>query len=325
MSGQVGVAAEGAGPGSGGPVEASVRHEGSAAPQLTGPGILVTWAVSIALHALVFIVMFLVPWLAATWDTEDELPVALTKLVGQTEATAYVPAPAPDLKPRQQSLELDQTRFDPQRFTGLSELGNVKRPELSIIGIGAGGGDFEDFGLHVGGGQGPEFFGLGGGSAREVRSVVFVVDRSGSMLETFDAVRQELRRSISALRRSQKFHVIFFSQDAVENPPKRLVSAIRAQKEAFFQFLAGVEPGGHTDPTEAMRRAFALEPDLVYFLTDGLFDPSLLPKLDKWNKDRRIRVFTIAYVSREGAELLERIARAHRGEFRFVSEDEISP
>ena len=305
------------------PAEPPPAHPGSAPVQLSGPTVLATWLTSVALHAAIFAVMFLLPWLSAT-IVEEEEPVTRAELIGSLEPTTYTPVPQPDFQPTASPIDSPPTEVPPDRFDQLAQLDTPKRPELSIIGIGAGGGDFSQYGLDVGGQRGPEFFGLGG-SAREARSVVFVVDRSGSMMETFDAVRQELRRSISSLRRSQKFHVIFFAQDTLENPPGRLVSAIRAQKEAFFDFLDEVTPAGHTEPTQAMQRALELKPDLVYFLTDGQFDPALLPKLDRWNADRAVQIFTIAYVSREGAELLERIAREHGGEFRFVSEDEIFP
>jgi hypothetical protein len=45
--------------------------------------------------------------------------------------------------------------------------------------------------------------------------------------------------------------------------------------------------------------------------------------LDRLNHKRKVRIFTIAYVSQEGAPALQRIAREHNGEYRFVSEDEI--
>ena len=153
----------------------------------------------------------------------------------------------------------------------------------------------------AGSGAGPEFFGLGG-SARGARRIVYVVDRSGSMLDTFFHVREELKRSIGELRRSQKFHVIFFNAgEPLENPPKRLVRAIKAHREAFFGFLDTVFPAGSTKPARAMRRALAEHPDLIYFLTDGAFDPDLIGELDRWNKHRKVKIFTIAYFDRSGA------------------------
>jgi hypothetical protein len=198
---------------------------------------------------------------------------------------------------------------------------------LSIIGIGAGGGegDFSDFGLSGGGGGGgggAEFFGAG--PARGVKSIVYVVDSSGSMLDTFQHVRAELRRSVGKLRRSQKFHVLFFSSgEPYEFAPQKLVSALESQKRTFFEFLETIRPGGSTHPESAMRRALALEPDLIYFLTDGEFDPGLISKLDEWNKARKVRIFTIAYFDLSGAALLERIAREHNGEFKFVTERDL--
>jgi hypothetical protein len=203
-------------------------------------------------------------------------------------------------------------------------LGGVSLPGIPIIGIGGGasGGGGES-GLGLGGGAGPEFFGLGA-TAPGVRTIVFVVDRSGSMVGTFAAVRAELKRSISALRRSQKFHVIFFnSGDPIENPPMRPVNAVDANKREFFEFLDNVTPGGGTRPERAMRRALALEPDLIYFLSDGLFEAELLDRLDEWNRTRHTKIYTIAYLDQSGRKLLESIARQHGGEFKFVTEDEL--
>jgi hypothetical protein len=208
--------------------------------------------------------------------------------------------------------------------------GGTKPLQLPIIGIGGAGGpgdgtgDLTDFGLGAGGGAAPSFFGAGG-SARGVRSVVYVVDRSGSMTDTFAHVRAELKRSISSLRRSQKFHVIFFnSGEPLENPPRRLLNAIEGNRKEFFAFLDTVDPAGGTHPENALRLALSMAPDLVYLLSDGInFDPALPERLNEWNVDRRTRIFTIAYLDPAGREMLEAIAREHGGEFKFVSEYEL--
>ena len=72
-----------------------------------------------------------------------------------------------------------------------------------------------------------------------------------------------------------------------------------------------------------MRRALATEPEMIYFLTDGEFDPGIAEKLDHWNEDRRVRIFTIAFFNQARAALLERIAREHGGEFKFVTEHDV--
>jgi uncharacterized protein with von Willebrand factor type A (vWA) domain len=143
-------------------------------------------------------------------------------------------------------------------------------------------------------------------------------------MTTFEAVRVELRKSIAGLRRSQRFHVIFFNAGPpVENRPNKLVPATTSQQQRLFEFLATIQAEGGTDPIPAMARAFEVKPDLVYFLTDGDFDPLLLEKLRQWNRDKRVRIFTLAYVSQAGRVLLEQIAREHDGEFKFISEHDI--
>jgi len=302
--------------------QSHMRHEGSASMTLTGRAVVAAWLISVVLHAGGLAGMFLVVFPFTARDGAD-LPLAHVDVIGQVDRAPYVPPQSVDLSSHLAKPDPLEVRFTPNQFDRLSELTRARKPELSIIGIGAGGGDFSKYGLTAGTGSVPEFFGLGS-SARGARRIVYVVDRSGSMLDTFVHVREELRRSINKLRRSQKFHVIFFNTgEPLENPPKRPVSAIKAQKERFFKFLDTIFPEGSTHPERSMRRALSTEPDLVYFLTDGEFHPGLVDKLDEWNKGRRIRIFTIAFFDRAGAELLERIAREHGGEFKFVSEDDI--
>lgn len=186
-----------------------------------------------------------------------------------------------------------------------------------------------------------EFIGLKGRAGK----IIYVIDRSGSMLNSFEYLRRELKQSIEQLSPQQSFHVIFFDGftpdqvnaarrrgglaidedffkvgSIIETLPRRLVPAIRVFKLKALGYLDQVFPEGQTDPVPAMRRAFELEPDLIYFLTDGEFDPVLLDYLDKWNRDRKVRVFTLAFVFQGNSQLLKQIARAHGGQYRLVDE-----
>lgn len=305
------------------PPQAGPGHEGSAPLILSGRGILASWLISIVAHAVLFLgmVALVLPFNA---EKKPDRPAARVEVVGPVEATSFLPSRDFDLSQSASVNDVADVRIPPKPFAPPSDLMVSKKPELTVIGIGAGGGDFTKYGLSVGGGPGPEFFGLGG-SARGAREIVYVVDRSGSMIDTFVYVQAELKRSISALRRSQKFHVIFFNAGPpLEYPPKRPVAAIEAHKTEFFKFLETVAPGGGTKPEGAMNRALALEPDLVYLLSDGVgFQQSLHRRLDEWNADRKARIYTIAYLDRAGSQMLEQIAREHDGEFRFVSEEDL--
>ena len=95
--------------------------------------------------------------------------------------------------------------------------------------------------------------------------------------------------------------------------------------EVFPYEFYKVVPQGATKPRSALRRALALKPDILYLLSDGIVEARslLVSELDQWNHDRLTRIFTIAYLDREGATLLEQIAREHNGEFRFVTEHDL--
>jgi len=75
-----------------------------------------------------------------------------------------------------------------------------------------------------------------------------------------------------------------------------------------------------TDPSQAIKRALDLNPDLIYLLTDGVFDRRLVDQIIEWSKARKIKLNTIAYVNEQGASALRQIAEETGGVYRFVSE-----
>ena len=68
-------------------------------------------------------------------------------------------------------------------------------------------------------GSGRTFFGTPLG---EARSVVFISDRSGSMTDSIDFVKYELKRCLSALCPQDKFDVLFMSS----GPPVEMHAAL---------------------------------------------------------------------------------------------------
>lgn len=308
-------------------------HLASAAPTSRQPGSLSTedralvtaWILSVIVHLSLFAAMVAVPWIARNVTAEGDLHVAATQLEAAPKEVKFSMTPAKSDIVQPTSALNEPTHVTPQQQASLSQLTEPRKTDLAIVGIGTGGGEFSKYGLRAGAGSGPQFFGLGG-EARAARRIVYVVDRSGSMTGIFGAVQKELKRSIDGLRKSQEFHVIFYSNgELVENPPKRLVNAIRASKETTFEFIDSVWPEGGTEPLEAINRAFILKPDLIYFLSDGEIPGAaeLKESLIQQNKGRQVRIFTIAYVNPAGRDLLEEIARDHGGQFKFVSEYDI--
>lgn len=203
----------------------------------------------------------------------------------------------------------------------------------SGAGGGGGGGPLARYGPPGGMGSGPVgFFGSGAGSGKG--RVVYLIDRSGSMITTFDIVVREMIRSISALGTGNEFHVVFFASGApVELDAKRLVPATESNKRIAEAFLDNVTPEGLTVPDKAFERAFQVtnskgqNAQVIFMLTDGEFDIEAVNLATRLNSrlptDQRIEINTIAFLSEEGKITLQRLAAENGGKYRFVSRDDI--
>jgi DNA-directed RNA polymerase subunit RPC12/RpoP len=203
--------------------------------------------------------------------------------------------------------------------------------EVQVIGVGAGGkqiGGFEGLGTGSGRGTGTGgggFFGAGGDDEGEANKIVYIVDRSGSMTDSIDYVKYELKRSIRELGPEKQFHIIFYSSGpALEMPARRLVSATEANKQKAFEFVDGIIAQGETDPDEAIKRAFACGCELIYLLTDGEFDKSVVDTIKGLNKAGKVTIHTIGFIYKDGEKILKDIASQNNGNYKFVSEADLA-
>jgi len=196
--------------------------------------------------------------------------------------------------------------------------------KIPVIGIGGG---------PIGGG--PESLGTGGGGLDEIfppneeaRKIVYVVDRSGSMTDSIDYVKEDLKRSIGELPNDKEFHVLFYSSGpCVEMPTRRLVNATERNKAFAYEFVDGIIAQGETDPSDALRRAFAVRPEVIYLLTDGEFDRAIVGLVRGLNAGGKVRVHTIGFLyTRPGTTaeaVLKQIAAENEGNYKFVSERDL--
>ena len=171
------------------------------------------------------------------------------------------------------------------------------------------------------------FFGETGNAYK----VVYVLDLSASISMVYlDHIIPELRASIERLVPLQRFHIILAEAGRVtEFGPKRLVPATKRHTDAAREFVDAINrvPGvGAADPIAAMRRAFAVEPEMIYFLTDGFYTgiaEELERTLAELNADGAVQITTIGFDAAPAPKaLLERIARNHGGHCRFVELEE---
>ena len=213
----------------------------------------------------------------------------------------------------------------------------------AVGGTGAGGtgvGKGKGYFGTGGGGGGPRFFGVPGRGRQEwggnSHHIVYVVDRSGSMLDTFDAVKNEMLTSIGRLEPNQHdFHTILFagSDQPIEMNDKRLVPASIAYQAAAAEFLKDKFPGGQTNPVPAIVRAFDVldgadkrPGKIIFLLTDAGFpdNDKVLALIRSRNARKDVAIFTFLYGNPppEAIKTMETIARENGGRFHLESPEE---
>jgi hypothetical protein len=110
--------------------------------------------------------------------------------------------------------------------------------------------------------------------ATQGKAIVYVVDRSASMgldggLAT---AKRELLASLERLPSTARFQVIAYNRTALPlriNGQSGLVMATPDNKRCVAALLEGMEAEGSTEHFAALRRALALGPDVIFFLTDA--------------------------------------------------------
>jgi hypothetical protein len=289
------------------------------------------WVISLLFHVGLFMVFFFFVFIVRHQAEMERLKIA---------QAIEIPDPGGRMDPgslrRQDKTASRETRR--QKFVKKESLSlnadKTARP-LDIIGVGGGGasgGGTRDIGMGgsgSGGGPRTAFFGTSGNA----HNVVYVIDRSGSMIDTFDFVRYEMIRSIGRLRDTQTFHVILFSTgNPIENPPKQLVGATKEQKKDASHFLGTITAEGSTNPVPALKRAFqvlraAQKPGKqVFLLTDGVFpdNEQVLKEIAVMNPQKDVAIYTYLYGTRppEAVDVMQKIAAENRGQYTFVDHEE---
>jgi len=285
---------------------------------------LPSWGTSVVLHAAVLILAAFFAW-QQSYAVQPPFEYKSAVVAQSQKKTVKRPRP----QNKMQDDETSRGKMVPRPSSLARSMDNPfpdvasnKMEVLEVIGVGGGGKEFGGFeGLGTGSGRGSGFFGAGG----EARKIVYVVDRSGSMTDSIDYVKFELKRSIGELGEEKEFHVIFYSSGPpVEMPTRRLVNATDRNKQLAFEFIDGVIAQGETDPSKALDRAFEVKPELIYLLTDGEFDKTIVGLVKKLNAGGQVTVHTIGFLYRMGEQVLKQIAEENGGNYKFVSEKDLA-
>lgn len=159
------------------------------------------------------------------------------------------------------------------------------------------------------------------------KRVVFVLDTSGSMRGyPIEAAKKALLEVISKLPEEVNFDVVLFDKVVTEWQP-RLVPATAEFRELASQAVRAKSLGPGTCSFAALYAAFDLEPEAIYFLSDGVpTDGSpnqIVGTILVKNKTRRVSIHTIGVITdnSNGAGLtffMKPLAEENYGSFHLV-------
>jgi HEAT repeat protein len=184
--------------------------------------------------------------------------------------------------------------------------------------------------------KGTAFYGIESRSRR----LMFILDRSGSMMEAdagggtrWSAAQSETIQCITALPEGAAFNIIFFSHD-YDIWSKGLMPANKQNKAAAIAWIKGLEAVGATNLFDPLARAFDLAGrgtfdkaygtafDTIYLMSDGqpnrgrIIEPAeIVKELQRMNALKLIKVHTIGVGKSHDPLLMRRIAEVTGGDY----------
>jgi Ca-activated chloride channel family protein len=159
------------------------------------------------------------------------------------------------------------------------------------------------------------------------RSVVYVIDRSASMGPSggLAAAKSELLTSLEQLPPEARFQVIAYNRTAAPLPINGQTGLLRASAENKRQvalLVEGLDAEGGTEHLPALKHALALQPDVIYLLTDADdFHSDQVRIITGLNHGRTVIHAIVLTTERQqqDEQSLARLAQANSGEYRVVS------
>jgi hypothetical protein len=294
------------------------------------------WGISTVFHAALVLLAIFVVWTTIIQVPEEDVIIPLVTLS---------PTPGAPLQMQQTERVEQQTRerrtVERPQPTEANPMAAAVQVEVPIIGVdGAAAAKAAPFGTTLAGGG--EFqtsvFGLGGNARR----IAFVIDATGSLIDTFPFVIAELKRTIADLSDRQAFTIIFFSGDGtIEVPPPGLHPA---NAEIKSRVTAWIDPASHNvvtagrgSPVGAIQQALRYRPELIFLLSDNITGQGQyeIEQQQLLNEIRRAntagtKINTIQFIYPDPLErmglkgTMELIAEQSGGLYKFISAKDLN-
>jgi hypothetical protein len=292
------------------------------------------WSISVLVHGSLVVVAVCVVWSTVRQPDSNELIVPLVRLGAEPTMEPLRMKSVEALKIPQEAKksQAEEAARKPEELVALSE------PAPTLV----AGQEMPDsliFDSSRDEAYKATFFGATGNARR----LVFIVDASGSLIDTLPFVLAELQKSISQLRGEQLFTVLFFQGDEVIEAPIGPVGLKQADVQTRQRMIDWLDPKQHhveaqgtSNPLAAVRHAMQLRPQLIFLLSDNItgrgrhrIEPEeLLKALDDLNGSRT-KINTIQFLyhdpkpDRQGKGTLQLIAERSGGVYKFVDAHEL--
>ncbi|HVS37456.1 MAG TPA: hypothetical protein VMS17_17975 [Gemmataceae bacterium] len=230
---------------------------------------------SLGLHGLVALALWLAPMHTATSTAAAVDPTQIADdypPIGLELSSAPPPGPyAPNSPPKRvdslvQPASFPVTIVDPPR----SALGPPAPPTVAAAGGVAASGPASAGGGYGTGGGGPCALPVG----KDATTVVYVVDRSISMgfHGALARARREVLASLHRLPSAARFQIIAYNHEAEPLSIAGRTGFLSADDDTLrlvAETVATWRASGGTDDGLALRRGLALQPDVLFLLTDA--------------------------------------------------------
>ncbi|MGH7136769.1 MAG: vWA domain-containing protein, partial [Pirellulales bacterium] len=170
------------------------------------------------------------------------------------------------------------------------------------------------------------------GAERQKKTVVFVVDRSGSMTgQKIDQAKGALKFVLNNLHEGDLFNIIAYDS-AVESFRPELQKFDDETRKAALGFVEGIYAGGSTNIDGALSAALkqladSSRPSYVLFLTDGLptageVNEQKIVANSQANNRVRARVVAFGVGYDVNSRLLDKLVRQNHGQSEYVRPNE---
>ncbi len=167
---------------------------------------------------------------------------------------------------------------------------------------------------------------------RPKKTVIFVLDRSGSMSgKKLEQAKEAVKFVLNNLREGDMFNMVAYDS-AVESWKPELQKYDEETRKSAIGFVDGIYAGGSTNIDGALSTALAqiqdtTRPNFVLFLTDGLptqgeTNESKIAANTKTKNNHKVRIVSFGVGYDVNSRLLDRISRDNYGQSEYVRPNE---